>query len=61
MRQRPDRRLAVLLEVEVPAVLQERGKLGLAVVGQDRPAERQPGDRSRNEPPEPQCPALGRE
>ena len=36
MRQRPDRRQAVLLEVKVPAVVEERGELGLAVVGQDR-------------------------
>ena len=47
VRQRPDRRLAVFLEVEGPAVLENRRELGLAVIGQDGSPEGQPLDRCR--------------
>ena len=59
MGHRPDRRQGVLLEVVVPAVVQERGELEAAVVGQDPPSQRQPRGGAGDHPPEAQGPALG--
>ena len=42
-----DRRQAVLLQVVGPAVGQDRREVALAVLGQDRPAQREPRRRAR--------------